>query len=429
MFKLRRFTKRRFRAPVLSRLTLAWIGFICVSASAVVLAFIDTQQRPEQKIAVSYDETIELLTQPKHSKTSRPLIEADIKLSEANVTGRRATTPLTKAGLADQPIPQAPRKKEKFQGFDDDTPFSNEIVITIDGAPAKHPSEHRNNARTGLVQPQAADFKQSSEPVAAPHQSLLRKTSFGAAPQRTKNARPAHAYAKPFAANIDAPKVSIIVGGLGLNKALTEKAINELPAHVTLAFAPYGKDLQYWADKARANGHETVLELPMEAHSANASLGPAALLTSQSPAQNTERLDWLLSRFKGFFAVTNYRGEKFAASTAMTPALIHLSKAGVAYIDDTGLSNPGRIVGPVSRDWLSVDYLLAANATRTDNAILRDGLKALEQKARSSGAALAKTYAHDGNIDELALWAAGLNTRGFVMAPASSLLPRGEGAL
>ena len=429
MFTPRRASRRRFRAPVISRLSLAWAGFAFLCAIAAGMAAIDGQQHRRQKIAVSYDETIKQITQPKlEAPAPLPLLGADVQLNSVGEFSGRKAASVTQAGLNTESgsLPRVTRARntEQFTGFDDNTPFSNEIVITIDGAPPKRPGD-----RDRLTQPQATIQPALSEPIAEPRQSLLRKTAFGAAPMRAKGARPALAYAKPFDHKTTAPKVALIVGGLGLNATLTEKAIEELPSYVTLAFAPYGKDLQYWADKARADGHETVLELPMEAHQKNAPLGPAALLEAQTQAQNIERLDWLLSRFKGFFAVTNYRGEKFTASNAMNPILMHLSRAGVAYIDDTGVENPGRLVGPVSGDWLSIDYLINASAAPGDNALFNDSLEKLEQKARDKGAAIAKTYAHDSGIEALALWSASLNERGFVMAPASALLPHHESAL
>ena len=125
------------------------------------------------------------------------------------------------------------------------------------------------------------------------------------------------------------PTVSLIVGGLGLNKALTERAIDDLPAEISLAFAPYAKDLDFWTEKARNAGHEVLIELPMENYSGDpTALGAAGLLTSRTPAENLQRLDWLMSRFGGYFAATNYQGGKFAANDeAMAPILARLARS------------------------------------------------------------------------------------------------------
>ena len=73
----------------------------------------------------------------------------------------------------------------------------------------------------------------------------------------------ADAYARPFTPN-GRPKVSVVIGGLGLNAQTTRAAIETLPGEITLSFAPYAEGLQGWIDLARAHGHEVLLETPME---------------------------------------------------------------------------------------------------------------------------------------------------------------------
>ena len=50
----------------------------------------------------------------------------------------------------------------------------------------------------------------------------------------------------------DAPRIAIVVGGLGISATGTADALAKLPAPVTLAFAPYGADLDKLAQRARA---------------------------------------------------------------------------------------------------------------------------------------------------------------------------------
>ena len=75
--------------------------------------------------------------------------------------------------------------------------------------------------------------------------------------------RPDEAYARAHAPRTG-PVVALIVGGLGMSERLTLEAIETLPPEVTLSFAPYANDLQGWIDRARAAGHEVLIELPME---------------------------------------------------------------------------------------------------------------------------------------------------------------------
>ncbi|MEL7231183.1 MAG: divergent polysaccharide deacetylase family protein, partial [Pseudomonadota bacterium] len=93
-----------------------------------------------------------------------------------------------------------------------------------------------------------------------------------AAPETTPTAvarpdTPFEKYARPFENPEGKPTVSIIVGGMGINWRHTQAAINELPAEVTLSFAPGAKNLTTWVRRARADGHEVLIELPMEPYS------------------------------------------------------------------------------------------------------------------------------------------------------------------
>ena len=54
--------------------------------------------------------------------------------------------------------------------------------------------------------------------------------------------------------NSDQPKIAILLGGMGLNVKLTRKAISELPADVSFAFAPYGSDLQALVNRGARRG-------------------------------------------------------------------------------------------------------------------------------------------------------------------------------
>jgi len=229
-------------------------------------------------------------------------------------------------------------------------------------------------------------------------------------------------YARPFTNPDNLPRIAIIVGGLGLNPALTERAIDELPPEISLAFAPYAKELSFWTEKARRSGHEVLIELPMESYGGNQqALGAAALLSTRSAQENLQRLDWLLARFGGYFAATNYMGGKFSADeNALLPILQKLRDAGVAYIDDTGAA---RLAGEQTAvSWTTVNRMIPPAPDESRRRAVRRELKALEKIAQRDGAALGKTYVYAATLDEIIQWSNGLNENGFIAAPASSVL-------
>ncbi len=227
---------------------------------------------------------------------------------------------------------------------------------------------------------------------------------------------PAEAYARPFTPN-GKPRVALVVGGLGLNAALTRRAIETLPPEVTLSFAPYAEGLQGWIDMARANGHEVLLEAPMEPSDyPQNDPGPMTLLAGGRPEETTRKLEWLLSRATGYFGLTNYLGSRFMETpSAMNTFTGVLRQRGLAFVDD-GSAGRGGGPGRASADRV-IDEDLSAEAINRQ-------LTALEAAARARGQALGSGFAYPVTVDEAARWAQGLTDRGFQLAPASALARR-----
>ena len=414
--------RRRFRRPVLSRLSWAWLAaggvFVALGGAFLHAAFND---KGAARIALPVGD-IEYLARPAQpAEKPRPADE------DAVTPVRLAAPALREAGSdsANAPPPaqgddatDALAYPDADDFFAPDAPISPEdIVITIAG-------ESRRSAALA----NAASLTPLTRPIPDPDPAMLRATPLGKTPRIAPDGRKALSYyARPYEGDGSKPRIAVIVGGLGLNPALTEQAIEVLPPNISLAFAPYAKDLEYWTGKARAAGHEILIELPMEGYGPNQeALGAAALLSTRTQAENLQRLDWLLSRFGGYFAATNYMGAKFSAETAaIAPILEQLRKAGVGYVDDTGAA--GRAARTAGAAMASVNRMIPPAPDNAGRQAVRRELQALERLAAREGAALAKTYAYAATIDEIAAWAGDLETRGFSAAPASAAL-RGSAA-
>ncbi|MBW3617623.1 MAG: divergent polysaccharide deacetylase family protein [Proteobacteria bacterium] len=227
---------------------------------------------------------------------------------------------------------------------------------------------------------------------------------------------PAQAYARPFQDN-GKPKVSLVIGGLGLNAAATRSAIETLPPEVTLSFVPYADGLQGWIDLARANGHEVLLEIPMEPMDYPANdPGPYTLLAQAEPADLGKRMDWLLSRAQGYFGVTNYLGGRFLASDAGVGVFAGtVKKRGLAFLDDGQVRSSQAAAGlpRASADRVLDDQLSPESISRE--------LAGLETTARDRGHALGSGFAYPLTLQQVARWAEGLSARGFQLAPASAM--------
>ena len=237
--------------------------------------------------------------------------------------------------------------------------------------------------------------------------------------------RASRAYARPFHGDPSAPTIAVVIGGLGLNSAVTQSAIDELPPEIALSFAPYTRDLQTWVNRARAAGHEVLIEAPMEPFDyPNNDPGPQTLLADATAGENRARLEWVLGRTTGYFAVSNYLGARFSASEpAMTQLLQNLEDRGVAFLHD----GAGRrtVIETAARS-TNVQYAIADRVLDEDpspNAI-DDHLLTLEALALQNGAALGAGFSYPTTVNHVRDWARTLDMRGYQLAPPSAVMAR-----
>jgi polysaccharide deacetylase 2 family uncharacterized protein YibQ len=256
---------------------------------------------------------------------------------------------------------------------------------------------------------------------------MLEASRYGPLPRLGPEGRTAiRAYARPFDREADRrPRIGIIIGNMGAFAQHSEDAIRRLPGGVTLAFSPYASRPEPLLERARARGMEVLTALPLEpaGYGQDADPGDRALLTSLSPAENQDRLEWALSRTPGqvgaIGALSKMRGERFAQSAELLGAMqAALTSRGLLYIEPRpGAPQPARAFGR------SVDLLLD-EPSETRGEIERR-LGELEALARQNGAALGLL----GNptpaaIAAILAWSAGLEERGAVIAPVTVMLRR-----
>lgn len=260
----------------------------------------------------------------------------------------------------------------------------------------------------------------------APDRRLVEKSRFGLLPKRGKDgATPADVYARPLsmqpAIKPGTPRIALLVGGMGLNAPATDEAIQRLPGAVSLAFAPYGSDLERQAAAAREAGHEILLQTPMEPFDSGDSPGPHTLQVGDG-AKIVEDLHWQMGRFAGYIGLVNFLGGRFTADKAAAQALMReLGDRGLTYIDDG--SSPQSLVGDAA----------AASGVRFGKADLRidasrnpeaidAALSRLESLARQNGVAIGFAAGLPETNERIARFAADLAKRGLVLVPVSAAL-------
>lgn len=423
--------------PQISRLACAWLALITAGgAGAAGVALLGDAHDAYPSAQFSIDGAARTAAFETASKQLAQIV-ADSRSApgapdELAVAPRRALGPTLASARApgDSPDPYAPPAASA--GAPAPAPAADDDA----SAPDIDPQVLEAAAKTGRIiilsgaksTPSAIDGAEADtdtdkpaaphrpiEPVPAPIAALLEKGPDGKLPRIGADGRTAFSAYSRRQVRSARPKIAVIVGGLGLSPELTERAIDELPPEIALAFAPYAKDLDMWTRKARAAGHELILEAPMEAHGApDKALGPAGLLTTRDTAENLRRLEWIMSRFQGYFAVSNYLGGKFLASDAAQPVLAEIARRGVGFIDDTGAATPVR-GAPLGR----VDRVIDP---RSDEAAFKDVLDALETQAKVDGSVIVKSYAYADALDALEDWASGLGERGLALAPPSAVM-------
>ncbi|MGH6838181.1 MAG: divergent polysaccharide deacetylase family protein [Methylocella sp.] len=270
---------------------------------------------------------------------------------------------------------------------------------------------------------------------AAADPRLIEQTPQGAVPRiGADGARPSEVYARPAVSSggltQGAPRIALLIGGMGLAPRATEAAIASLPGAVTLGFAPYGTDLARESARARAAGHEVVLQIPMEPFDfPRDNPGPHTLLAGAGKAANIDNLTWLMSRFTGYAGVANFLGGKLTADAkALTPVLREIAARGLFYVDDGTSAQslamtlaPGQALAAARAD-------VVLDSTAEPEAI-EAALTRLEAIARDKGVAIGVASALPASVETIGRFAHALEARGIALVPLSAAMPSQQSGL
>jgi polysaccharide deacetylase 2 family uncharacterized protein YibQ len=254
---------------------------------------------------------------------------------------------------------------------------------------------------------------------------LLEKSRYGMIPVATDGLKSFTAYAaeadRAMAARM--PVVAIVVGGLGVGAAKTTDAIMKLPPAVTLAFTPYGADPGKLAERARAQRHEILLQVPMEPYDyPDNDPGPQTLLATLSPEENLDRLYWHLGRLQGYAGIANFMGARFVATdTAMGPVIREAAKRGLGYFDDGAAP---RSMAPALAGGQAIPFAkgdIAIDAVPTSAEIDRM-LAKLESLAKDRGYAVGTASALPISIERIGAWIKTLDAHGVMLVPLTTTM-------
>lgn len=231
---------------------------------------------------------------------------------------------------------------------------------------------------------------------------------------------PFQAYKRPFTAVAGRPLLSIVIADYGLSSTLSDESLKTLPPNVSFALTPYAEDALGWANKARADGHEIWLTLPMQTATASDESGPGALSLKASLQQNQDNLLTTLGAAIGYAGLVSQRGHAFTGDDIdMAPVLKQIFGRGLGFAESNPDYHFGEKFGADSgapyvkgNVWIG-DDLRGASIDRS--------LQEAEVIASKQGSVVVFVRPYPVVLKKVALWAQEAQERGLQLAPLSAL--------
>lgn len=258
----------------------------------------------------------------------------------------------------------------------------------------------------------------------APDPTVTEDTPLGSLPRISENGRyPWQVYARPFNTFDRRPRIAIVVGDIGLSRVASDMAIARLPANVTLAFNVLSPVVAAWCARARQEGHEALLQIPMEPFDyPRSDPGPDTLLTHLPNADNLQRLLQSLRLGAGYVGVTTLSGSKFTSDPEkLKPVLAELKRRGLLAFD--AHLTPHSVVEDLAH---GMRLPVVVNTSRIDVDLAPDqideSLMQLEKTAKLTGRAVGIVAPTPIVIERLQLWLKDLPSRGVALAPVSAMV-------
>ncbi|WJR68945.1 divergent polysaccharide deacetylase family protein [Neorhizobium sp. CSC1952] len=296
-----------------------------------------------------------------------------------------------------------------------------ERTLTDDGSiVTKYTPGTRDGGGPVLIDAQR--IGQDPRMAAQPNEALLEDSPYGRLPIVGPDGfRPMDQYARPWS-GARGTRIAIVVGGLGLSQTGTQRAIQQLPPAVTLAFAASGNSLQRWMQEARRSGHEILIQVPFEPFDYPANdPGPGTLLTQTPPKENLGRLHEAMGRITNYTGIMNYLGGRYLSDAgALEPVLRDIAKRGLLFLDDgtSAQSKTEAIAKAIELPHAFGNLVLDGQLQK--DAILKK-LDELERIAGRKGTAVGIASAFDESVDAIRQWAEEASQRGIEIVGISAL--------
>jgi polysaccharide deacetylase 2 family uncharacterized protein YibQ len=217
------------------------------------------------------------------------------------------------------------------------------------------------------------------------------------------------------------PMIAIVIDDMGVDMKHSAQAL-ELPPAVTVSYLPYAKKITEQTDAAKAQGHEIILHMPMQAMNPKSDAGPHSLKVDMTPAQLEENISVSLDAFKGYDGVNNHEGSRFTTDRAgLDVFMADLEKRHVFFLDSK-----------TSRDTIAEEVARAHHLPTAHRNVFIDhiekksfvaaALRHTEELARRTGSSIAIGHPKAVTLSALKTWLGTLKAKGFEVVPLSVVM-------
>ncbi|MCK5284256.1 MAG: divergent polysaccharide deacetylase family protein [Alphaproteobacteria bacterium] len=216
-------------------------------------------------------------------------------------------------------------------------------------------------------------------------------------------------------------KIAIIIDDIGMDRVRSYKFI-ELDSPLTLSFLPYAPKLKEITSKAKAQGHELFIHVPMEPLNSELDPGPLALLDDMDEMQLTKNLEEMFNSFDGYVGINNHMGSKVTQNEAILHHVMSmLSDKGLIFVDSKTIHNSlaGAIAAKHGLYYAERDVFL--DHVDTPDAV-RKAFSETERIALKNGVAVAIGHPKDVTFQALKEWLPDVQKRGFTIVPVSAVV-------
>lgn len=241
-------------------------------------------------------------------------------------------------------------------------------------------------------------------------------------PQLTDLSNPAFNLADIHTAT-EPGKIALIMTGMGLSKQTDERAINAMPAPVTLAFSPYGKYSKADSTAAAKDGHKIIALIPMEpTNYPKDDPGTLALLGRNSIKDNQKNIAHILSAVPPAAAGMNYMGSRFLTAEQNADLVFKaLGSKKMAFVEApvSERSVAKSVAKATGEAYGAVDIYIDDSATEND---IRSQLSELERISRQRGIAVGVVHPFPLTFTLLDNWMQTLDSRNLSLVDVATAI-------